>query len=250
MPQSFNYKWVLIYVGGAFLGVIFFILLLTVFLSLISKKLDALPPAADAVFEKEIQRRPWSLLFSLPAEDGLFLVPIAIIGINPIAAGVSGILFGIAHYPLHSKYSCVFKGIFYFSVALWILPHGILAIVLGHILLDAYGFYLITRQPEADPDFVAALPELFALSVICLALLSATTESWYVLGCLSLGILYAIYAWLEDRTLPPDARGNFLKSLIYGTAAVSFIGLFMLIYLKGFIPVFEYGIDLIRPDRP
>lgn len=95
-----------------------------------------LPDSADF-------RPPWRALLRVPAEDGVFLVPLLYVGITPLTAAISGALFALAHLPSYPFWSTVPKGISYFVVGLFLLPWvGIWPIVLGHVLLDAFAIAL------------------------------------------------------------------------------------------------------------
>jgi uncharacterized protein len=93
----------------------------------------------EAISERLIsyfKRNPLRFLY-IPAEDGLFLLPLVFIGINPISAALAAALFGAAHYPSFPWRFCVPKGIAYFFVALFVLPYGIWSVVVAHLLIDA-----------------------------------------------------------------------------------------------------------------
>jgi hypothetical protein len=88
-----------------------------------------------------LRKKPWRLLL-IPSEDGLFLLPLLYIGINPISAAIAGLLFAAAHYPLFPWKYCIPKGITYFFVALSILPYGIWSVIAAHLIVDVSLFGL------------------------------------------------------------------------------------------------------------
>jgi uncharacterized membrane protein len=67
---------------------------------------------------------------------GFFLLPLFYVGISPVSAAVAAFLFAVAHYPVFPWRYCIPKGIAYFFVALFILPHGIWSVVVAHLLVD------------------------------------------------------------------------------------------------------------------
>ena len=87
-------------------------------------------------------------MFVSPAEDGLFCVPVLLAGINPISALCAGALFGVAHLGSYSYLECLGKAIYYSAVCLILLPHGLLKVVVGHVLSNVIwmGALLAIRQ--------------------------------------------------------------------------------------------------------
>jgi hypothetical protein len=93
---------------------------------------------ADATSERlfsMLKRQPWRFLL-VPAEDGMFLLPLLYIGISPVSAAVAAFLFAVAHYPAFQWRFCIPKGMAYFFVALFILPYGIWSVVVAHLIVD------------------------------------------------------------------------------------------------------------------
>jgi beta-lactamase regulating signal transducer with metallopeptidase domain len=70
------------------------------------------------------------------AEDGVFLLPLLFIGVNFISVTISAVLFSIYLSPSCSKKFCTVRGIVYFLVALFILPHGIWSAVFTNITVE------------------------------------------------------------------------------------------------------------------
>lgn len=82
-------------------------------------------------------RPAWKMIFwAAPAEDGLFLVPVVYIGISPFTALISAMVFAAGHYPKFPLVACVPKGLCWFAVVMWVLPHGVWTVVVGHMILD------------------------------------------------------------------------------------------------------------------
>jgi len=76
-----------------------------------------------------------------PAEDGLICVPVLLIGIGFVAAFVAGIVFGLLHLGRFTYLDCIGKAIIYTLVCLFVLPHGLLTVVLGHLLMNGIAFF-------------------------------------------------------------------------------------------------------------
>jgi hypothetical protein len=75
-------------------------------------------------------------------EDGVFFLPLLYIGISPTVALVASFAYAILHYPLFPLWACAMKGLFLYTVAIWILPHGIMTVVVGHLINDGLLFVL------------------------------------------------------------------------------------------------------------
>lgn len=95
-----------------------------------------------------IQARPWDLLLAA-GEDGVFFLPLLYVGINPIAALVSSFVYAFMHYPVFPLWDCIMKWLFFFVVAMWILPHGIVTVVVGHVLGNFSVFILTPYLQKA-----------------------------------------------------------------------------------------------------
>jgi hypothetical protein len=85
--------------------------------------------------------RPWKLLLAA-GEDGVFFLPLLYVGINPIAALISSFVYAFMHYLVFPLWDCFMKWLFFFVVAMWILPHGIVTVVVGHVASDFSVFIL------------------------------------------------------------------------------------------------------------
>jgi len=100
----------------------------------------------------------WQLAFFIPAEDGLFFVPLLWAGITPVTAAIAAALYAASHYPKFTISNCALKFVYLFGIALMVLPHGLGSVVVAHLALDAIAIYGLssTREPEETPD--RALP--------------------------------------------------------------------------------------------
>jgi len=78
----------------------------------------------------------WSF-FLTPGEDGFICVPILLFGINPITALIGGLVFGLLHIVRFSYFECLMKVIIYALVCNFVLPHGLLTVIAGHMITNA-----------------------------------------------------------------------------------------------------------------
>jgi cation transporter-like permease len=83
--------------------------------------------------------RTRSVLLS-PAEDGLVCVPVLLLGIGPVQAAIGGAVFGILHLGRFTRLDCAAKAIIYGLVCYYVLPHGLLTVVLGHYMTNGMAF--------------------------------------------------------------------------------------------------------------
>ena len=79
------------------------------------------------------------LILTAPAEDGFICVPVLLSAITPISALVAGTIFGLMHLARFTQLECIGKAIAYALVVYVVLPHGLLTVVLGHLLMDVLG---------------------------------------------------------------------------------------------------------------
>jgi hypothetical protein len=84
-------------------------------------------------FESGFQKKT---ILLTPSEDGLICVPIVLVGISPISAILGGLVFGFLHLGRFTYLDCIGKTIIYGLVCLFILPHGLLTVVVGHFGMD------------------------------------------------------------------------------------------------------------------
>ena len=82
-------------------------------------------------------------LLSSPSEDGLICVPVSMVGLGLVTATIGGAVFGLLHLGRFTYLECIGKGIYYTLTCLFILPHGILNIVFGHLLMNLFGLIVI-----------------------------------------------------------------------------------------------------------
>lgn len=79
-------------------------------------------------------------VLSTPAEDGLICVPVVLVGIGPLSAALGGFAFGLLHLGRFAYLECIGKSITYAAVCYFILPHGVLTVVLGHAMMNGIAF--------------------------------------------------------------------------------------------------------------
>lgn len=87
-----------------------------------------------------------------PTEDALVCVPVLFAGISPLSAILGGVIFGVIHLGGYSYLECISKGVSYILIVLVVLPHGLLTVIIGHLITDAIGFVFLkiaTRQLSA-----------------------------------------------------------------------------------------------------
>jgi hypothetical protein len=75
-----------------------------------------------------------------PTEDGLVCVPVLLVGIGLIPAAIGGVVFGALHLARFTYLDCMVKAGIYGLVCYYILPHGLLTVVLGHFLTNGVAF--------------------------------------------------------------------------------------------------------------
>ena len=79
-------------------------------------------------------------VLSTPAEDGLICVPVLLVGIGPLSAALGGLAFGFLHLGRFTYLECMGKSITYAAVCYFVLPHGVLTVVLGHVIMNGIAF--------------------------------------------------------------------------------------------------------------
>jgi MFS family permease len=82
-------------------------------------------------------------VLSTPAEDGLICVPVLLVGIGPFSAALGGVVFGFLHLGRFTYLECIGKSITYAAVCYFVLPHGVLTVVLGHVITNGIGFVVV-----------------------------------------------------------------------------------------------------------
>jgi hypothetical protein len=79
-------------------------------------------------------------ILSSPAEDGLICVPVLLVGLAPLSAVLGGVAFGFLHLGRFTYLECIGKGITYTLVCYFVLSHGLLTVVLGHVIMNGLAF--------------------------------------------------------------------------------------------------------------
>lgn len=101
---------------------------------------DADPPISRTVrWLCNDPRQTLKVLLLLPGEDGLFFVPLWTIGINPITALICAGLYAFAHTGQYHLRHVIIKMTGLFLVALFVLPRGLLNVIIGHAIVDGVG---------------------------------------------------------------------------------------------------------------
>ena len=63
--------------------------------------------------------------YFLAMEDGIFLVPLLWIGINPLTAGIASVLYALFAFRQHSISMVITRSAAYFVLIIWVLPNGL-----------------------------------------------------------------------------------------------------------------------------
>lgn len=108
----------------------------------------ARPGATPATDEKNLSQRQLDFakrarlrdLLMVPTEDGLICVPMLLTGIHPAVVIACALAFGFLHMVNHTYLDCIGKALRYTLLSMLILPHGILNMVAGHVLMDLFAF--------------------------------------------------------------------------------------------------------------
>ncbi len=91
-----------------------------------------------------LTKKPWKIVL-LPGEDGFFFLPLLYIGITPLTAAIAAGLFAFVHIVNFDLKKCVGTFIIEFIICLTILQHGILPVVVGHLICDLIALLLFSR---------------------------------------------------------------------------------------------------------
>lgn len=75
-----------------------------------------------------------------PAEDGIVCIPVIVAGSGVAPSIAGGILFGLLHLGRHTFLDCIGKAVMYGAVCFFVLPHGVLTVVLGHFATNGLAF--------------------------------------------------------------------------------------------------------------
>lgn len=113
------------------------------------------PDATGDRFMRHLLRRPLRELLLVPGEDGLFFVPLLLVGVTWWTALPVALLFGLANVRAFSWEAPAVKAVAIYIACLVVLPHGIPHVVAGHPLLDAIavaGFAFLVEGPDPVKD--------------------------------------------------------------------------------------------------
>jgi hypothetical protein len=91
-------------------------------------------------------------VLSTPAEDGLICVPVLLVGVGPLSVVLGGLAFGFLHLARFTYLECIGKSITYAAVCYFVLPHGVLTVVLGHVIMNGIGFVGIQIARRKFPE--------------------------------------------------------------------------------------------------
>ena len=97
-------------------------------------------------------------ILAAPLEDGFICVPLLLVGVDPVSATVGGIIFGAIHLARFTYIECIGKALYYMLVCYFILPHGLLTVTTGHLLMDIIGLvgikiakHNLARESRSNP---------------------------------------------------------------------------------------------------
>jgi len=85
-------------------------------------------------------------LLSIPAEDGLILVPVVLAGVTPWRCILGGLIFGLLHYPGLPAIACFARAVAYSLIMYVFLPQGLFSIVVGHLIVDLMVIYFAKQH--------------------------------------------------------------------------------------------------------
>ncbi len=90
-------------------------------------------------------------------EDGIFLVPVMWIGINPLTAGVASVLYALFGCCRQNISMVITRSVAYFVLIVWVLPHGLWMVVAAHAVAELTTRYLFPYwfTVEVEPAPVA-----------------------------------------------------------------------------------------------
>lgn len=146
-----DFIWVVAYVGLAAFSGLVFALLINPVLTRIFQTQDFDPSPYAGSLLAQAKCHPWIKFILLIGEDGFFFVPILLLGINPVTAAITAILYAAFHYPEFPIKYCVVKAVLVFLIITLILPNGLGSVIVGHLVLDAlaYRFLNPSHAPES-----------------------------------------------------------------------------------------------------
>ena len=100
-----------------------------------------------------------SILFA-PSEDGLICVPILMVGLGLIPSVLGGVAFGLLHLSRFTYFECLGKSVYYTLVCIFVLPHGLLTVALGHLLMDFIALIVLTFAKRSLSQKLRSVPEV------------------------------------------------------------------------------------------
>lgn len=144
-PPHIDIAWVSAYVALALaLGAVFALVANPLLVRLIpTQRFDPSPYGDRRV--AQAKRRPWTQAILVVGEDGFFFVPLLLVGISPLTAAVVSVTYAAMHYPEFPVKHCVAKVVLLYLIATVILPHGLGSVIVGHLVLDAFVYYVWSR---------------------------------------------------------------------------------------------------------
>lgn len=143
---AYRLNWVVAYVGLAAAGGLIFALLINPVLTRIFQTQDFDPSPYAGNLLAQAKRHPWIQFILLIGEDGFFFVPVLLLGINSLTAGITAILYAAFHYPEFPIKYCVVKAVLVFFIIILILPNGLGSVVVGHLILDILAYRFLSRN--------------------------------------------------------------------------------------------------------
>lgn len=109
------------------------------------------PHPRNAPLLEGLFRKPLRSILLAPGETGLFFLPVALIGVAWWSVLLAAVLFGFAHYKTYSIEQCSLKAFIAFLNCYFILPYGVIHLVIGHLIVDAVAigtFWMITSRED------------------------------------------------------------------------------------------------------
>ena len=89
--------------------------------------------------------------YFLALEDGIFLVPLLWIGINPLTATIASVLYALLTFHHHTHSMVITRTAAYFVLILWVLPHGLWMVVVAHAIAEIAIRYLFPYWFTIEP---------------------------------------------------------------------------------------------------
>jgi len=145
-PPHVDIVWVIAYVGLAIgIGAVFAFIVNPILIRLMPTQDFDPKPYGDNLLA-QARHRPWTAAILLTGEDGLFFVPILLLGINPVTAAAVAVAYAAIHYPEYPVKHCIVKAVLLFLIVILILQNGLGSVVVGHLILDVFGYHMWSRS--------------------------------------------------------------------------------------------------------